>query len=272
MPELPEVETIARQLRSHEVEGREILAVCVDYPRMVEPLEPKEFSKAVCGHRIEKISRTGKWLQFTLGSGQSIMIHLRMSGGFSKWPGKHDRVELQLSGGMKLYFRDVRKFGCWKLADDPQSILGRLGPDALSPGFTARYLDQALAVRRRKIKPLLLDQSVLSGLGNIYADEVLWTACIHPERPSNTLAATERTRLFRAIRRVLRSGIRNRGASLGRGKANYRDINGNSGGHRRQVKAYGRRGLPCERCGVTLVGTLVGQRGTTHCPQCQVKS
>ncbi len=269
MPELPEVETIARQLRNRGVEGREILSAEVAWPRMVEPLSVEAFSAAVCGRSIDRISRIGKWLVFSLGSGQAIMVHLRMAGSFSLEPGEHDRVVLELSGGLALHYRDTRKFGRWKLVDDPGEILGRLGPDALADRFTPAYFRQALKGRKRKIKPLILDQMIVAGLGNIYADEALWEAQIHPERRSDSLSASEVRKLFGAIRHVLRVGVENRGTSLGEGKTNYRDVDGRSGEHRAEVKAYGRGGKPCGRCGAAMVKTVVAQRGTTFCPVCQ---
>ena len=269
MPELPEVETIARQLRERGVEGREILAVRIDWPRMVEPLTPAAFTQAICGTKIKTVGRTGKWIHIELSSGQHWMVHLRMAGSFSKRRSKFDRGEILLSSGMKLYFRDTRKFGRWKLVDDPQEILGKLGPDALSTSFTADYFESILTNRKRAIKPLLLDQALIAGIGNIYADEALWKTAIHPQRISSSLSSQERKTLYRAIRYVLRIGVQNRGTSLGKGQTNYRDMDGESGHHRQRVKAYGRRGLPCCRCKTPLIKIVVAQRGTTLCPACQ---
>lgn len=269
MPELPEVETIVRQLRARGVEGRGILAVKVKWARTVEPLSVSRFSKELRGTTITAISRTGKWMLFALSTGKTIMVHLRMSGSFSMSPGAHDRVVLKLSDGLMLHYRDTRKFGRWKLLDDPNVILGKLGPDALTRRFTIKYFTEVLHSRHRMIKPLILDQSIVAGLGNIYADEALWEAQIHPERRSDSLSDAELAALFKAIRHVLRVGVRNRGTSLGDGKTNYRDVEGASGGHREKVKAYGRAGKLCERCNAPLVKTVVAQRGTTYCPNCQ---
>lgn len=269
MPELPEVETIARQLRARGVEGREILSVKVDWARTVEPLSVTRFSKDLRGTTIVEISRVGKWLLFSLSSGQTLMIHLRMSGSFSMEPGSHDRIVLTLSDGVSLHYRDTRKFGRWKLVDDPASILDQLGPDALTRSFSLKYFRETMQRRHRMIKPLILDQSIVAGLGNIYADEALWESKIHPERLSDSLSDTELAALFKAIKHVLRVGVRNRGTSLGDGKTNYRDVEGESGGHREQVKAYGRCGKPCLCCKTVLIKTIVAQRGTTYCPTCQ---
>lgn len=269
MPELPEVETIARQLRARGVEGRKIISVKVAWPRTVEPLSVGSFSRQVHGATIAQISRVGKWLLFSLDTGKTIMIHLRMAGSFSLEAGQHDRLVLGLSDGVTLYYRDTRKFGRWKLVDDPQEILSKLGPDALTRQFTRKYFEETLHARHRMIKPLILDQAIVAGLGNIYADEALWEAKIHPERLSDSLGDAEREKLFTAIKQVLRIGVRNRGTSLGEGKTNYRDVDGASGGHREQVKAYGRSGKPCKRCCAPLQKTVVAQRGTTFCPVCQ---
>ena len=228
------------------------------------------FAKQVCGTTIVEISRVGKWLLFSLSSGKTIMIHLRMAGSFSMEKGPHDRIVLKLSDGLNLYYRDTRKFGRWKLVADPQEILSKLGPDALTRKFTQKYFSEAMGKRHRMIKPLILDQAIVAGLGNIYADEALWESKIHPERLSDSLNDDELEKLFKAIRLVLTVGVKNRGTSLGAGKTNYRDVEGESGGHREAVKAYGRSGKPCERCKSLLEKIVVAQRGTTFCPVCQV--
>jgi formamidopyrimidine-DNA glycosylase len=270
MPELPEVETIVRQLRGQGVEGRKILSVKVNWAKTVAPFPPPFFSRQIRGAVIHEISRYGKWMMFALDTGKTLMVHLRMSGAFSLNPGPYDRMVLNLSDGLRLYYRDTRKFGRWRVVDDPDEILGRLGPDALSPRFNSRYFRSVCARRHRAIKPLLLDQSVVAGLGNIYVDEALWEAGIHPERSSDSITTAEADALFKAIRHVLRIGIRNRGTSLGGGRTNYRDVEGASGGHREKVKAYGRAGQRCERCGAQMVKITVAQRGTTYCPACQI--
>lgn len=272
MPELPEVETIARQLRARGIEGRKIRSVEVRWPKTVEPLSAEAFSRALIGATITAISRTGKWLVFSLSTGMSILVHLRMSGSFSLEPGSHDRIVLTLSGGVALHYRDTRKFGRWKLVADPAVMLAGLGPDALTEGFSLEGFKTAMRSHHRMVKPLLLDQSIVAGLGNIYVDEALWESQIHPERRSDALSDVELARLYRAIRHVLETGVRNGGTSLGDGKTNYRDVEGQSGGHREKVKAYGRTGQPCERCGTALAKTVVAQRGTHFCPVCQKPS
>ena len=269
MPELPEVETIARQLRARGIEGRCIEQVEINWEKTMEPLSGAAFCEALIGKTLETITRYGKWMMFTLGSGRTIMIHLRMSGSFSMAPGTHDRIILTLSGGTKVYFSDPRKFGRWKLVDDPARILGALGPDALTKAFTLKGFREALLRRKRILKPVLLDQTVVAGLGNIYVDEALWESRIHPERICCSLSDDETELLYKAIRHVLQVGVQNRGTSLGEGRSNYRDVDGDSGGYREKVKAYGRGGRPCHRCGTLLEKRVVAQRGTTFCPVCQ---
>lgn len=269
MPELPEVETIASQLRERGVEGRKILSVKVNWAPTIEPYSPPQFSKAIKGTTIDQISRFGKWMMFSLSSGQTLMVHLRMAGSFAMEKGSHDRIVVKLSDGLTLYYRDTRKFGRWKLVDNPQEILSKLGPDALTASFTQKYFYEAMKKRHRMIKPLILDQGIVAGLGNIYADEALWESRIHPERLSDSLSDSELGALYKAIKQVLKLGIKNRGTSLGDGKTNYRQVDGESGENRGEVKVYGKSGNPCSRCKTILKKTIVAQRGTTFCPSCQ---
>lgn len=269
MPELPEVETIVRQLCARGVEGRRIESVRVDWPRTIEPLSPAVFSERIVGASLDALERVGKWMLFALSTGETILVHLRMSGSFSLTPGPYDRLVLMLSGGLVLYYADPRKFGRWRLVDDPGVVLDALGPDALSSEFTCAGFRVAMRRHRRMTKPLLLDQSVVAGLGNIYADEALWEAQIHPETRSDMLTDMALDRLYVAIVKVLRNGVENRGTSLGAGRSNYRDVEGVAGANREEVKVYGRAGQSCPRCGAVLKKSVVAQRGTTHCPGCQ---
>lgn len=263
MPELPEVETIRRQLCAAGVEGRVIEKIHIGWPRTVEPLTPAAFRKAVEGRTLEKIDRHGKWLIFHLSGSENLLIHLRMTGGFSFSPGLHDRAVLYLSGGMKLYFRDPRKFGRWRLAAAQEG----LGPDALT--VTKKEFFQGLELRNKVLKALLLDQSFVAGVGNIYADEALFEARIDPRRKSGTLSEEEVSRLWKSVRKVIEAGVRNKGTSLGTGQGNYVDVNGASGGHREKVKVYGRAGRPCVLCERPLHKTQIAQRTTVFCPHCQ---
>ena len=268
MPELPEVETIRRQLCAAGVEGCVIEKTSILWPRTVEPLSPAAFRKQVAGRTIEKLSRHGKWLIFELDGENNLLVHLRMTGGFylsqgALKKGPYDRAVLQLSGGLNLHFRDPRKFGRWRLAIAPEG----LGPDLLT--VTKKEVFQSLEKKNRGLKALLLDQSFVAGVGNIYADEALFEARLHPERRVSSLSTDECNVLFKAVKRVIWAGVRNGGTSLGDGQGNYTDLNGNSGGHREKVKVYGRVGCPCVVCGDPLCKTTVAQRTTVFCTHCQ---
>ncbi|AKJ64703.1 bifunctional DNA-formamidopyrimidine glycosylase/DNA-(apurinic or apyrimidinic site) lyase [Kiritimatiella glycovorans] len=268
MPELPEVETIRRQLRAAGIEGRRIERVRIDWPRTVDPLTPAAFARRVKGRTLLRLRRHGKWLIFELDAENHLLIHLRMTGGFGLTRGRlrrgpHDRVILRLAGGLNLHYRDPRKFGRWRLGPAPAGV----GPDALR--MRTATLARALGTRRRMVKALLLDQSFVAGIGNIYADESLFAAGIDPRRNTATLTASERAVLAEAIKRILRAAVRNQGTSLGTGRGNYRDLNGNSGGHRERVQVYGRAGQPCPCCGSPLQPTRIAQRTTVFCARCQ---
>ena len=269
MPELPEVETIVRQLKKRGVEQRKILAVRIDWPKMIAPYSYSSFSKKICGERIVKLSRKGKWIIFELSNKKYLLIHLRMSGSFSKKPSKYDRAEILLSGSVKLYYRDSRKFGKWIYTLNPSTILNKLGPDAMSKSFTWEYFSNLIMNKNRMIKPLLLDQAFIAGIGNIYADEALWLSKIHPKKIAKSINLDDQKKLYHSIKEVLKIGIRNRGTSLGKGKSNYKDLNGKSGRPKDMVKAYGRTGQDCERCSGKMEKIYVAQRGTTICPYCQ---
>jgi len=268
MPELPEVETIRRQLCTAGVKGRVVEKVLIDWPRTVDPLSPAVFCKKITGRTIERLSRHGKWLIFELDSEDNLLVHLRMTGGFylssgALKKGTYDRAILQLSGGLNLHFRDPRKFGRMRLGVFP---LG-LGPDAMEIG--ARQFFQTLEKTNRGLKTLLLDQSFIAGVGNIYADEALFEARLHPLRKAGTLTDDEMLALYNAVTHVIRSAVENGGTSLGDGQGNYTDLNGNSGGNSDKANAYGRAGLPCVVCKNPLEKITVAQRATVFCAHCQ---
>ena len=291
MPELPEVETIRRQLCTAGLTGRTIEKVTISWPRTVEPLSPAAFRKRVVGKTIERLSRHGKWLIFELDDIDNLLVHLRMTGGFylsegALKKGPHDRAVIHLSGGMNLHFRDPRKFGRWKIVGQaslyPESLcpvntrsrirearptIDGLGPDALT--VTKKEFRECLNKQNKVLKPLLLDQSFIAGVGNIYADEALFEARLHPERRAGSLHEGERLALWEAITKVIRSAVENGGTSLGDGQGNYVDLNGNSGGHREKVKVYGRGGQPCIECGAPLEKITLAQRTTVFCAHCQ---
>jgi formamidopyrimidine-DNA glycosylase len=264
MPELPEVETIARTLKPDLV-GRIILSADLRWARTLATPTPSQFKKQITGQKILDVSRRAKYLVIKLES-YSFLVHLRMSGdlvvrkGKIK-PEKHDRLLLHLSDGHHLAFNDTRKFGRVWLTDQPEEVLGKLGPEPFEKGFTPRWLFQALHSRKRSLKPLLLDQTFLAGLGNIYTDECLHLAQLHPRAASNNVTEEQAADLHKAIRAVLREGIRRNGASI--------DWVYRGGGYQNYFRVYDREGKPCPVCGAAIQKFTVGQRGTHICPNCQ---
>ena len=274
MPELPEVETVARDLRRAGVEGCRIRAAAVFWPRIVTGLAPDEFARRIRGRRILAIGRRAKYLVFLLPGDLTLLVHLRMTGRFilAAAPGErgpHDHVVLSLDDGRELRFHDSRKFGRWVLTSTPERILGRLGPEPLDKAFGAEAFADRTVAHRRQLKPLLLDQAFIAGVGNIYADEALWEARLHPQRLANTLSRNEARELYRAVRRVLRRGIANRGTSLGMGRANFYGANGRRGANQNGLRVFRRTGQPCPRCGAPIRRLIVGQRSTHVCTDCQ---
>jgi len=274
MPELPEVETITRLIRPR-LEGRRIRASEVRWTRTLGGLSPPEFSEAVVGARLARVWRRGKFFVADLEragrSRGSLVGHLRMTGRVhverDGWDaGPFLKVRLSLDDGTSFYFIDVRKFARLWYAEEPEELLGGLGPEPLSKVFTADWLHDALRGRRRMLKPLLLDQTFLAGLGNIYADESLHRAGIHPLARSDRLTRARTARLRDEIRATLEEAIRREGSSF---DAFYRTPEGNPGGYQDEFKVYGRRGRPCVRCGTRIRRIVVGQRGTHFCARCQ---
>lgn len=274
MPELPEVETVVRDLRAHGLEQTVIRSVDIRWIRTIEGMTPASFAKALCGRTLTCVSRRGKYIILTLDDGLKLLIHLRMTGKLryvtaESPPGKHDHVLITLTNGHQLVFNDTRKFGRFRLSREAASGLDHLGPEPLDDAFTVAILQHQLSGKRRKIKPLLLDQSYVAGLGNIYVDEALWKARIHPERCASTLTPTETKRLHQAIRTVLQRGIENCGTTLGTGETNFYSVAGRRGRNADALNVFRRTGLPCPRCSTLIARTVVGQRGTHFCPACQ---
>lgn len=270
MPELPEVETVVRGLQG--LVGRRITDVEVRWERTVAVPDVETFVRRLQGRRIEEIKRRGKWVVIRLDGGFFLLIHLRMSGRLvvgwgSGADDRHLRVVLVLDDGSRLFFSDPRKFGRMALVEDPEHLLGDLGLEPLDEGFTVERLRDRLAGRRARLKSLLLDQRVVAGLGNIYADEVLWRARLHPLRRADRLTEEEVARLHRAIRDVLREAIAGRGTTLRDGR--YVGADGRPGGFAPRLAVYRRTAQPCPRCGTPIQRIRVGGRGTHFCPRCQ---
>ena len=266
MPELPEVETIARKLRADLI-GKTILDADLRWPRTLTLPSPKIFKQQIKGQKIMDVSRRGKYFILHLSS-FNLLIHLRMSGDLLIrnsiiGPEKHDRLVLKLSGNQSLVFNDTRKFGRVWLTSMPEDVLGRLGPEPLGREFTAQWLYNALNKRNRQLKPLLLDQTFLAGLGNIYTDEALHIAKLHPLIASNSITAEQARALREAVRKVLKDGIRRNGASI--------DWVYRGGEFQNHFRVYDREGKACPVCSTEIKRITVGQRGTHYCPKCQAE-
>jgi formamidopyrimidine-DNA glycosylase len=274
MPELPEVETIARDLRAAGIAGKTLNCAQVYWPRTIAQPSAPEFCRRIAKKTIVDVRRRGKFLVFDLTAGGNLLIHLRMSGRLH-WHARHSKrashehVVLGFSDGSELRFHDPRKFGRIYLTPAAETILGKLGPEPLDKAFTAQLLQSMLKRRKRLVKPLLLDQSFIAGMGNIYTDEALWEAKIHPQRTSHTLDGGEAAYLHAAIQSVLRRGLKNLGTSLGAGQANFYSIRRRQGRNRDKLNVFRRTGQPCPRCATAIQRIIVGQRSTHICPNCQ---
>ena len=274
MPELPEVETVRRQLQGR-VTGRRIAGLDVLDPKFSSPAAPDELAGDVVGRRIEAVGRRGKYLLMRLDSGDDLAVHLRMTGRLHWSAGDPDpderfvRALFRLDDGATLAFSDMRRFGrAWIVprAPDPEAYWrGRVGVEPLDPAFTPEALAGALRGRRGPVKAALLNQALVAGLGNIYADEALFQARIHPERPAGALSEAEIEALHEAIVDRLRAAVAAGGASID----SYRDGLGQYGTMQELLRVHLHRGDACPRCGDTVVKTRVAQRGTYWCPTCQ---
>jgi formamidopyrimidine-DNA glycosylase len=274
MPELPEVQTVVDDLIASGVAGRTLESVSVHWPKSIATPSVRRFRSGLPGDRIAALSRRGKFIVLGLAAKGWLLIHLRMSGHLHLVPrhrprGKHEHVVLRLEDAPDLRFHDPRKFGRLYWVADAADILGQLGPEPLAKAFTGRRLAEMLAGRRRQLKPLLLDQRFIAGLGNIYVDEALWASGLHPETLASRVGEERARRLHGAIRRVLRRGLGNGGTTLSRGAATFTSVNGHAGRNREALAVFRRTGLPCLRCRTPIVRLIVGQRGSHICPQCQ---
>lgn len=274
MPELPEVETIARDLNAAGIVGRTLTCAHVYWPGTIATPSAQDFCRLIERKTIAGVRRRGKFLVFDFAGGGNLLMHLRMSGRLHWVPEgsqrmAHEHVVLSFADGCELRFHDTRKFGRIYLTPDAERILGRLGPEPLDPAFTPQLFKKMMSNRNRRVKPLLLDQTFIAGLGNIYTDEALWEAKIHPQRPAAELTPQEDRVLHAAIRKVLRRGLKNLGTSLGTGKANFYSVGRRPGRNRDELKVFRRTGEPCPRCATEIRRIIVGQRSTHVCPKCQ---
>lgn len=270
MPELPEVEYVARQLRAALV-GARIMRVEVFWPRTVSRMTLEEFAARLADRRVLAVGRRAKYLVLTLDNGESLVIHRRMSGNLrlarADEAAPYTRVAFTLGNGRRLLFTDPRKFGRITIAmpEELPALFCRLGPEPLDSDFTPHVLAEQLAGHRRAIKTTLLDQSVVAGLGNIYADEALFRAGIHPLRSAASLTPDEIAALHAGIQGALQTGIEHGGTTFGR----YRGLYDEAGANLEHIEVYRRTGQPCLRCGTPIVRLRIGQRSAHFCPHCQ---
>ena len=274
MPELPEVETVRRRLEPVLL-GRRFDRVEILDPRLTRPFDHTEVAAELDAERVAALDRRGKYLVVRFESGRALLIHLRMTGTLlhvvSGGVPEHDshlRAVVRLDDGSDVVYRDVRRLGTWLLAEPGEAepyLRARLGREPLAQAFTSRRLGEALEGRRAPVKAAILDQRRLAGVGNIYADEALWRARIHPQRPAGELREDELRALHRGIRAALKAGIARQGATL----RDYRTPNGDAGRMQHEFKVYGREGEPCERCGQPIEKIRAAGRGTWYCPGCQ---
>jgi formamidopyrimidine-DNA glycosylase len=273
MPELPEVEAVRQSLIGHIVGQRINAFVVGDYPAVLGSERAEDIAVRITGHLVQGVRRRAKYLIIDLDDGTALVIHLRMTGRLSVVPQgdeplRYQRLAIAFENGFDLRFSDQRKFGRLShlLPEDLHKLEQRLGLEPLTRDFSAAWLEERLKRRKGKIKAVLLDQQLIGGLGNIYADEALFQAGIHPERPANTLTGDEVRRLHRAIRSVLRNAVEGRGTTF----SSFEDADGNRGRYGGKLAVYGRGGKGrCPRCGTLLERTVVGGRGTSFCPHCQ---
>ncbi len=267
MPELPEVETIKSELSPHII-GRSINGVTLLWERMLSQPSPEEFHLHIAGKKITGLARRGKYLIFRLDSGDSLIIHLRMSGalilGGDPTP-KYTRAIIHLDNSKSIFFCDPRKFGRIQLVKDECDITKKLGPEPLEKDFTAEVLGKMLSKRKAPVKAVLIDQALIAGIGNMYADEALFAARINPLRPADSLSQNEINRLHKAIRMVLRDAIDSKGASV----SNYFRPGGEKGSAHSHFKVAHRKGELCPVCGRPIKRISIRQRGSHYCPKCQ---
>ncbi|MFD1126091.1 DNA-formamidopyrimidine glycosylase [Lentilactobacillus raoultii] len=273
MPELPEVETVRRGL-TELVAGSRIKTVDVLYPKMIN-LSSSDFAHALQNQTIDGIDRRGKYLFIRIGNGLTIVSHLRMEGKYDVEPegvplSKHTHIVFHLADGRQLRYNDTRKFGRMNLVTTGQEMtvagLKTIGPEPTEETLTLDYMRRIFGKSRKLIKPFLLDQSNIAGLGNIYADEVLWLSKIHPKQPVNTLSVTELKELRQNIIEEIKRAIAGHGTTV----HSYSTAYGEAGSFQNNLNVYGREGQPCLRCGTPIEKIKLAQRGTHFCPTCQV--
>jgi len=265
MPELPEVETIKRELEK-TILGKKIIGVHINNPKVIREPSADKFRKGLIGTSFKDVLRRAKVLILELSNGKSLVIHLKMTGQLV-YPGNAEksRVSFKLSDGKLLDFNDQRLFAELRLLDDWHSLkfIQGLGPGPFD--ITLDKFKEMLAAKKTKIKPLLMDQQFISGIGNLYAAEALFRARIHPGRPAQSLSDKEKEMLFKEIKETLNEAIQHKGSSVDQ----YRQLSGEPGDYAKYHKVYGREGKPCPVCKTPIKRISLGGRGTYFCPKCQ---
>jgi formamidopyrimidine-DNA glycosylase len=271
MPELPEVETIRRQLAPHLVGQKIVRAEILDF-RWTRPDPPEPVQEELAGAVVEQVSRRGKYLVWELSRERYLLVHLRMTGALLLDPAAdppHTRVRFELDGGHRLVYVDPRRFGTGHLEHGAEArdayLAARIGAEPFTPEFTTEYLREAARGRRAPVKAFILDQRRIAGVGNIYADEALFRAGIHPLRPAGRLTGAQLERLHDAIEDALQAGIDAKGASID----DFRHVDGARGSFQDRFLVHTRAGEPCPTCGGPISKITVAGRGTYLCPHCQ---
>lgn len=267
MPELPEVETIKREL-SPQIVGRSFTSVTVFDCRITSPTPAAELRQQLIGQTVCGIARRGKYLFLNLSGGRSLLMHLRMTGTLllnHETIDRHVRAVFGFSNGVQLTFKDQRRLGVIRLVEDAEAATARLGPEPLEQSFTPRLLAELLKRRHIPVKAALLDQGIIAGIGNMYADEALFAARIHPLRRADALSTREVATLCHAIRNVLQKAVAAEGASVN----TYVTPQGRLGSAQFHFEVAHKLGEPCPRCGRPIMRIPVRGRGTYFCPDCQ---
>lgn len=283
MPELPEVETIKNDLRE-KILNKKITEAAVRKKRLVRGSALK-FSQILRNNSFVDVDRIGKLIIFKLSQGGFMLVHLKMTGqlvyefgsvlvagghftdNFQTLPNKHSHVIFKFKDGSRLYYNDLRQFGFLEIVDQKklETIKAKYGLEPLTPDFTLANFKKALAGRRAAIKAVLLNQSTIAGIGNIYADEILFAAGVAPFRPANSVSERELKNIFQAASAILKKAIKYRGTTF----SNYVDSNGHKGGFSRFLRVYGRSGQKCYECGQVIKKVKLAGRGTSYCENCQ---
>lgn len=272
MPELPEVETVRRSIEGRLV-GERLKGVRLFFPGCVEGLPPEELPRRLSGKWIEGVERIGKYLILLLSGGARLAVHLRMTGRLqltsveNPGVGPYTRLLFEFDSGLALRFDDVRKFGRVMWFPSLEALKARIevGPEPIAPEFTLEWFRALLSGRKRPIKSLLLDQRLIGGVGNIYADEALFQAKVAPWREAGSLTPDEAEAVWRALGDTLREGVKYKGTTL----RDYVDGDGRPGGYGERLRVYGREGKPCPRCSQPVARVKIGGRSSFHCPRCQ---